>query len=380
MPVRATKRGAERTPLNGDCDVLDLRRELRRPRRRARAAPAAGARVLIVDRYEVGERQTSRVRGADRVARATSASSDSIRQTFRDLVVHTPSRHGPLAAAVDVLDVRLPRAVRAAARRRRDAEFETAKVEGRTGHTVHTDRGDLTAPLIVDALGWRRVLGAGRGDPAAGRAPVARPRGPPARPPATTSSCGSTPPTCARATRGASRPATSCASASARSTRATTSRSRRVRLAGDLGVPPERYQGNWIPHQMRDAGRGRDLLRRRQRRPLPARRPPRASAPRSTSAWPAGASCAPCVEGRQTREQALARYAAFCEEHRRAFDWLLRVQHLVGRVNPTPLMTPVAARDDLRALPRPGPSATTWTSRRRPFATPPAAPRWPPRR
>ena len=23
---------------------------------------------------------------------------------------------------------------------------------------MHTDRGDLTAPLIVDALGWRRVL------------------------------------------------------------------------------------------------------------------------------------------------------------------------------------------------------------------------------
>ena len=32
------------------------------------------------------------------------------------------------------------------------------------------------------------------------------------------------------------------------------------------------------------------------------------------------------VEGRQTREQALARYAAFCEEHRWAFGWLLRVQ------------------------------------------------------
>ena len=26
---------------------------------------------------------------------------------------------------------------------------------------MHTDRGDVTAPLIVDALGWRRVLGAG---------------------------------------------------------------------------------------------------------------------------------------------------------------------------------------------------------------------------
>ena len=43
-----------------------------------------------------------------------------------------------------------------------DARFEVAKVEGATRRTaVHTDRGDLTAPLIVDALGWRRVLGPG---------------------------------------------------------------------------------------------------------------------------------------------------------------------------------------------------------------------------
>src|SRR3954454_21067844 len=39
------------------------------------------------------------------------------------------------------------------------ARFEIAKVQGRTGTTVHTDRGDLTAPLIVDSLGWKRVLG-----------------------------------------------------------------------------------------------------------------------------------------------------------------------------------------------------------------------------
>ena len=47
------------------------------------------------------------------------------------------------------------------------------------------------------------------------------------------------------------------------------------------------------------------------------------------------------LEGRRSREEALAGYGAFCEERRRAFDWLLRVQHLVGRVNPTPLMTPI---------------------------------------
>ena len=58
MPVRATKRGLERTPLSGSRDVLicgasfaglAVARELR----------GSGARVLILDRYEVGERQTS---------------------------------------------------------------------------------------------------------------------------------------------------------------------------------------------------------------------------------------------------------------------------------------------------------------------------------
>jgi flavin-dependent dehydrogenase len=42
-----------------------------------------------------------------------------------------------------------------------DARFEIAKVHGRAGDVVRTDRGDLEAPLIVDALGWRRVLGSG---------------------------------------------------------------------------------------------------------------------------------------------------------------------------------------------------------------------------
>ena len=53
MPVRATKRGAQRTPLSGSWDVLicgasfaglAVARELR----------GSGARVLMIDRYEVG--------------------------------------------------------------------------------------------------------------------------------------------------------------------------------------------------------------------------------------------------------------------------------------------------------------------------------------
>ncbi|MBJ7332665.1 MAG: NAD(P)/FAD-dependent oxidoreductase, partial [Solirubrobacteraceae bacterium] len=44
------------------------------------------------------------------------------------------------------------------------------------------------------------------------------------------------------------------------------------------------------------------------------------------------------IEGRQSREQALARYAGFHDEHRFAYDWLLRVQRIVGFANPRPLM------------------------------------------
>src|SRR5919106_203898 len=122
MPVRATKRGADRTRFGSGArsDVLicgasfaglAVARELR----------AAGANVLVLDRYEIGERQTSAC-AAPTAWLENLGLEDSIRQTFGSLLVHTPRR---------------------------------------TGNVVHTDRGDVSAGLIVDALGWRRVLGAG---------------------------------------------------------------------------------------------------------------------------------------------------------------------------------------------------------------------------
>ncbi len=51
-----------------------------------------------------------------------------------------------------------------------DARFETAKVNGRAGAAngdgaiaIDTDRGTISAPLVVDALGWRRMLANGDG-------------------------------------------------------------------------------------------------------------------------------------------------------------------------------------------------------------------------
>src|SRR5829696_10437403 len=90
MPVRATKRGAERTPFAPDasCDVLicgasfaglAVARELR----------GTGARVLVLDRYEVGERQTSAC-AAPTEWLVNLGLEGAVRQTFRDLVLHTP--------------------------------------------------------------------------------------------------------------------------------------------------------------------------------------------------------------------------------------------------------------------------------------------------
>ena len=108
MPVRATKRGSERTPFapGARYDVvicgasfagLAVARELR----------ASRARVLVLDRYEIGERQTS----------ACCAPTDwlvnmgleaSIRQTFPTIVMHTQgaSVRWPLPFTYSTFDYR----------------------------------------------------------------------------------------------------------------------------------------------------------------------------------------------------------------------------------------------------------------------------------
>src|SRR3954451_13190601 len=158
MPVRRTKRGADRTPLSGSYDVvicgasfagLAVAREL----------AGSGARVMMVDRYDIGERQTSACAMPTGWMEALGV-LDSLRQTFSDLVIHTP--HGTsrfeLPWTFSTFDYRT---LCELLHSQNEVEFETAKVNGRSGFTVHTDRGDLSAPLIVDGLGWRRMLDPG---------------------------------------------------------------------------------------------------------------------------------------------------------------------------------------------------------------------------
>src|ERR1700735_1385235 len=159
MPRRATKRGDERTPLDRDCDVLVCGASFA-GLTVARELAGTGADVLVIDRYEIAERQTSAC-AAPTEWLENMALEASIRQTFDTLVIHTHRRtfRWRLPWTFSTFDYRTLCAL--LAEQATGFEFETAKVDGRTGHTVHTDRGDLRSPLIVDALGWRRVLSNG---------------------------------------------------------------------------------------------------------------------------------------------------------------------------------------------------------------------------
>ena len=109
----------------------------------------------MIDRYEIGERQTSACgmpTGGWRRSgwRTPCARTSAARRP-------PPTRHQPvrLPFTFSTFDYReLCRIIR----ERSEGGFEPAKVEGRAGYVVRTDRGDLTAPLIVDALGWKRIL------------------------------------------------------------------------------------------------------------------------------------------------------------------------------------------------------------------------------
>src|SRR5881409_3526911 len=90
MPTRATRRGADRTPLDADADVLVCGASFA-GLAVARELAGSGARVMVVDRYEVGERQTSACAAPTGWLRALGLEG-SMRQTFDELVVHTP--HG----------------------------------------------------------------------------------------------------------------------------------------------------------------------------------------------------------------------------------------------------------------------------------------------
>jgi flavin-dependent dehydrogenase len=253
MPVRATKRGAERTRLHGvDCDVLVCGASFA-GLAVARELAGTGARVLMVDRYELGERQTSACAVPTVWLEALDLMGSHL-QSFDAMTVHTRfgSARWPFPWSWSTFDYRELCALLWSQAGGSELALETATVTGREGFTVQTDRGELSAPLIVDALGWRRVL-----SNATAIQPPAAPlsRGLEVHPAGRSEEMQLwIDPAYVRAGYAWSFPARDEMRVGAGSFWPSNHvKEPTVRLAGDLGLPPEGYQGNWIPHRLRPA-------------------------------------------------------------------------------------------------------------------------------
>jgi flavin-dependent dehydrogenase len=341
VPARRTKRGDQRTALDRDYDAvicgasfagLAIAREL------AGARVGVGrARVLLLDRYEIGERQTSACAAPTGWLTALGL-DDSVRQTFSDLVINTPYTrlryHLPYTFSTfdyrtlcELLD------------RQNDAEFETATVSAPAIDgdvvVVNTDRGEVRAPLVVDALGWRRVLAADGYQPP--DAPLSR--GLEVHPWGTSNDLEiwierSVVP----AGYGWSFPAGDEVRVGVGSFDPRVHvKQPTVELSERLGRDTVRYQGNWIPHRLRMAvSGGVFFVGDSAGHCLPL------TAEGIRTAFYFGIACGRelrrVLEGRATRQTALRRYAAFSDRHDYAFRWMLRMQRLVPRV-PPPLLS-----------------------------------------
>jgi flavin-dependent dehydrogenase len=335
MPVRATKRGEERTPLDGRYDVLICGASFA-GLAVARELAGCGAEILIVDRYEIGERQTSAC-GIPTDWMRELGLMDAERQRFGSLLMHTP--HGDaryeLPWTFSTFDYRQMCEL---LWRDCDATFETAKVNGRAAFEddgavrIETDRGTVAAPLVVDALGWRRVLAGGDGY----------------QPPDAPLSRGLEVHPAGRgedlevwidrryvpAGYGWSFPAgdelrIGIGSFDPRFHVKDTT----VLLTEDLGKEPNEYQGNWIPHKLRRATEGGIFFAGDSAGHC---LPLSAEGIRTALYFgiALGRELRGVVEGRQSSEEAAAAYAEFNDSHEWKFRSMLWVQRLIPRVPP----------------------------------------------
>jgi flavin-dependent dehydrogenase len=336
MTRRATARGEQRTSLDGErADVLICGASFA-GLAVARELAGSGADVLLVDRYEVGERQTSACAVPTPWMHAMGVAGAG-RRELPDMRFTTP--HGSVR-------YRLPwswtafdyRTLCELLHEQNDARFETAKVHGRTGDVVHTDRGDVSAPLIVDACGWRRVLaGAGYQPP---DAPLSR--GLEVHPDA-----ASPPPPdelhvwvqrdLVRRGYGWSVPAGDEVRVGVGSYEPRDHvKEPTVRLAERERHEAVRFQGNWFPHRLRDATEdGVFFAGDSAGHCFPL------SGEGIRTAFHFGIACGrelrAVTQGAQTRERALARYGAFSAAHAPAFRRALALQRLIPALPPRAL-------------------------------------------
>ncbi|HTX12695.1 MAG TPA: NAD(P)/FAD-dependent oxidoreductase [Solirubrobacteraceae bacterium] len=348
MPIRATKRGLERTPLERDCDVLICGASFA-GLAVARELAGSGADVLVIDRYEIGERQTSAC-GIPTAWLEQLHLQGSLQQTFGELVIHTPytTVNYRLPWTFSTFDYRtlcgllwdqVPPA---------QFGFETAKVDGRTGKTVHTDRGDIRATHIVDALGWRRVLGTGENiqppDALLSRGLEVHPHG------------GGKDMeiwidrSYVPAGYGWSFPAGQELRIGVGSFDPRFHvREPTERLATDVGSERIRYQGNWIPHALRPAtDDGVFFAGDSAGHCLPLT----AEGIRTALYFglAVGRELRSVLEGQRSADDALQSYAHFSDAHATPYRWMLRAQRLVPRVAPRLLAGSLRAMQSRRFL------------------------------
>ncbi|MFY9264500.1 MAG: NAD(P)/FAD-dependent oxidoreductase [Solirubrobacterales bacterium] len=337
MPVRATKRGILRTPIGGDYDVvicgasfagLSVARELR----------GSGARVLVLDRYDIGERATSAC-ATPTIWLERMGLGAAIRQSFDSLTIQVEDRPVRFKTPwpFSTFDYRRLCELLAA---QGDFEFETATVRGpavlsgvapNAPVVISTDRGDVRAPLVVDALGWRRVLAPDRERPQPPAALLSR--GLEVHP------AGSSDhlkiwidQRLVAAGYGWSFPAGDELRVGVGSFDPRDHvREPTVRLAESEGLMAERFQGNWIPHALRPATDGVVFCAGDSAgHCLPL------SAEGIRTAFYFGIACGrelrSVLDGRFERATALRRYREFSASHERAFRLLLRAQRTLPRV------------------------------------------------
>jgi len=331
MTRRATTRGHARRPFDGEAVGVLVCGASFAGLAVARELAGAGAVVLVLDRYEIGERATSACAAPTPWLEAMGVTR-AIRSELPCMGFGTP--HGSSRyelpwswSAFDYSEL-----CEELWEQCGDARFECAKVERRTPEGVMTDRGEVRAPLVVDALGWRRVLAADGYQPP--DAPLSRglevhphARGGDSldvwvdrslvregyawRVPAGAEQ---------RVGVGSYEPRDHVKEP----TRA---------LAERLDVEAERWQGNWFPHRLRAASDGATFfVGDSAGHCLPL------SGEGIRTAFYFGIACgrelASVHAGACTREEALSSYGEFSAAHARAFRLLLRCQRALPRVPP----------------------------------------------
>jgi len=329
MTRRATLRGPERAPLTETrADVLVCGASFA-GLAVARELAGSGADVLLVDRYEIGERATSACAAPLPWLEAMGVTG-AIRQELPCMGFHTP--HGSVRyrlpwswAAFDYAE--LCRLLFDQC----DARFEIATVTGRRGDRVATDRGELSAPLVVDALGWRRVLAPQRNQPP--DAPLSRglevhPRGGGADLDVWIER------SLVRHGYGWSVPAGGEQRVGVGSYEPRDHvREPTEDLARRLERPAVRYQGNWFPHRLRPAAQdGVFFVGDSAGHCLPL------SGEGIRTAFYFGIACGrelrAVLQGERSRDEALRAYGEFSASHRRAYGLALRLQWLIPRLPP----------------------------------------------